>query len=50
LQGSTNLVADPARWGPIAGQVNVRGTGGTLTLSDGTNSVQKFYRVEVRVP
>jgi hypothetical protein len=50
LQGATNLVADPAQWLPVTGQANVRGTGGTLTLNDGTNSVQKFYRVEVSEP
>jgi parallel beta-helix repeat protein len=50
LQGATNLAAEAASWLPIAGQTNVRGTGGTLTLNDATNSAQKFYRIEVRVP
>jgi hypothetical protein len=50
LHSATNLVAEPASWFPVSGQTNVRGTGGTLTLNDATNSAQKFYRVQVRVP
>jgi len=50
LYGATNLVSEAAAWTAVAGSTNVRGTGNTLTLNDATNSVQKFYRVEVRVP
>lgn len=50
LRGATNLVSDSAAWMVIPGQASVRGTGGTLTLNDVTNSVQKFYRIEVSLP
>ena len=37
-------------WAVVPGQENVPGNGGTLTLSDPTNALRQFYRVEVSRP
>lgn len=44
----TNLTE--AVWTPVAGQIDVPGTGGISTLLDPQPAPTKFYRVQVRVP
>ncbi len=50
LYSATSLVSDLAAWTPVAGQTNVRGTGGIATLSDTAAPPKKFYRVGVQLP
>jgi parallel beta-helix repeat protein len=48
LYAATNL--NGSAWLPQAGRIDIRGTGGTQTMTDTINSPQKFYRVGVEVP
>jgi hypothetical protein len=50
LYSAGNLVSDQAAWTPVAGQTNVRGTGGVATLADTAAPPRKFYRVGVQLP
>lgn len=48
LYSTDNL--DPTAWSAVPGQIDVRGNGGTKTLSDTSRQRQRFYRVGVEVP
>jgi hypothetical protein len=50
LYSATNLVDNSAAWTSVAGQVDVRGTGGIATLQDSSVRQKAFYRVGVRLP
>jgi len=49
LYGADNLAIGNSAWDPI-GQVDVRGTGGTITLNDTATDLRHFYRIGVELP
>jgi hypothetical protein len=53
LYSAENLMGTPGAWSGVSGQIDVRGNGATMTLSDtsavGANS-QRFYRIGVELP